>query len=218
MSASVQLRDYEVRFRREEYIASIALDWRVEAGHRNSPDFNIVRFICDVLKKRWTKKGTLQIRFFDSNSDEDLAYVTFQPLTLHVDREIWRVAELGDPLARFILAHEVGHIILHDHHAKAFSPFEPGKKRRTINEISAEWQANTFAEYLLLPDHIVGAFYDSTELAKWCSVERKLAEERMQALQRARRPRVQIDGDFCIQCGEFTTRVAGNVKCPKCEQ
>jgi hypothetical protein len=211
-------RDYQVAFKREETIAAIALQWRKEAGHENSAEFNICNFIEVVLSKGFTKKGRLQIAFYDMSPNAEPAYVTFESLTLHVDCEIWNLANLGDPYARFVLAHEVGHVLLHDNGAKAFSNDPRDQIRSAVNEESAEWQANTFGAHFLLPTHLVEAYSDSIEISKSCSVERYLAEERLQSVQDAKRPRIKIEGDFCIPCGEFTKRVEGRVRCPTCGQ
>src|SRR5205085_224266 len=69
------------------------------------------------------KKGALSVIFFDSAVGEVPAYVDFRPgaMDLHVDREIWQLAKDGQPEARTILAHEIGHLVLHDHGAKEYS-------------------------------------------------------------------------------------------------
>jgi Zn-dependent peptidase ImmA (M78 family) len=205
-------RDYLVSFIREEEIARIANEWRRAAGIENSPEFNIVAFVEDVLSQK-LKKGPLRIKFFDMRDGDDPAFVTFQPHpTLHIDRDVMSNAKIGDPESKGIVAHEVGHIILHDHHAKAFSHDRVNPKFY-VKETSAEWQANTFVDYFLLPDHIVIAYSDVKELAKSCSVTQDLARHRLDAVAEARRPRPKIEGDFCIKCGQFTVRRGGSVKC-----
>ena len=112
--------DHKVRFRREELLADTALLWRREAGNENLSYFNIIEFLEKVLLRKI--KRPFKIKFFDASEGEKPAYVTFdRQTTLHVDSEVWRLAELGEPDARFIIAHEIGHLLLHDHDAKAFS-------------------------------------------------------------------------------------------------
>jgi Zn-dependent peptidase ImmA (M78 family) len=210
------LRDYQVRFTREEEIAAIALEWRKEAGNENSAEFNIVEFIENVLAKKIRKKGPLHVDFFQMQYRGDPAYVTFEPLTLHVDSDVWHRAKLGDPECRYILAHEAGHLILHDHHAKAFSNDGSVNIKFATKECSAEWQASVFAAYFLLPDHIVLANMNATDLTHSCSVPRQVAEDRVSAVAEAMKPRSKIEGDFCIVCGEFTNRKTGSNRCPTC--
>ena len=210
------LRDYLVSFTREEEIARIAHEWRVAAGIENSAEFNIIAFVEDILSKK-LKKGPLHIEFFDMREGEHPAFVTFWPhITLHIDRDIWGNAKMGDPESRAIVAHEVGHIILHDHHAKAFS-YDRINPKFYVKETSAEWQANIFADYFLLPDQVVIAYWDVKELAKSCSVTQAFARQRLNAVAEARHPKPKIEGDFCIKCGQFTVRRDGSVKCA-CER
>jgi Zn-dependent peptidase ImmA (M78 family) len=158
-------RDYWVPYKSEVPIANIALEWRREGGIFNNNNFDICDFVENVLAKRFTRKGTLKIEFFESSPNDDLAFVTYKPLILHVDPEVWKDAKMGDPQARHIIAHEIGHIILHDHYAKAFSNDPSQNIKSGQNENSAEWQANRFADHLLAPDHLVKAFSDCDSLA-----------------------------------------------------
>ena len=128
------------------------------------------------------EKGKFSVEFFDASEGQKPAYVTFEPLKLYVDREVWKFAGLGDPESRFIVAHELGHLFLHDHHAKAFSDDPTERIRFKEKEHSAEWQANTFAAHFLLPDHIVEAHYEVKALVGSCSVGEALAQERLETI------------------------------------
>lgn len=199
MITSATLDDYKVDFLREEKIAEHALAWRTASGHRNAPFFNIVVFVLVVLAKK--TRLPFRIEFFDAKEGEKPAYVSFNPRVLHADREIWRLAEIGDPEARFIIAHEVGHLLLHNHHAKAFSSDPSMQIRFAENEYSAEWQANTFAYYFLLPTHLVLAFDTAEDLSRACAVPYAVALERFSAVEAMHRPR---KCDLCPTCGHFT--------------
>lgn len=223
---SVLRKDYKVRFRSEEEIAETALAWRAAAWSKNLAYFNVVEFVEDCLQALYTKKGRLIVDFFDAATEEDPAYVTFNPLTLHVDRETWYLAKLGEPDARFIVAHEVGHILLHDHHAKAFSN-DPSQKLNFVqDEESAEWQANKFASHFLLPCHIVSAFASICELAAAASVTQDRATERFNAVMWANfratkkcTQRSRCEGDACATCGNFTLINDGaGKKCVYCQR
>jgi hypothetical protein len=207
--------DHKVLFRREEAIEEIAAEWRREAGNYNSGYFNIVDFVEEVLSRK-LKKRPLFISFFDTGADDEPAYVTFKPSTLHVDSEIWGLARIGDPYARYIIAHEVGHLVLHDHDAQAFSN-DPNDQIifESMNEVSAEWQANTFARYFLLPTHIVASIGSTEELVNSCGVYTNLARDRLAAVQTAKSRR--YGGDACSDCGNFTLLPNGAAwKCNTC--
>jgi IrrE N-terminal-like domain len=223
------LGDYKVRFCREESIAAIALLCRKMAGDERFPRFNVVTFVERVLPKilKHLKKGMLTIHFFDMNEGAIPAYVVHKPaahqgakptIELHVDSEIWMLANLGDPKAKFILAHEIGHIVLHDHYAQAFSGQQIKFAQR---EESGEWQANTFASYLLITTDVLLAFSTAEDLARSCEVPLSLSQERFeQAMEEQRRSircaRVRgFTGDACSNCGNFTVDRATS-KCDTC--
>lgn len=93
-------RDHKVRYLARESIASFALSWW-RAADRRGKSFNICTFVVEVLAKRLREKGQLQIKFYSSEELPERACVTFDPLTLHIDRKIWHDANLGKPYARF---------------------------------------------------------------------------------------------------------------------
>jgi hypothetical protein len=101
-------RDHHVPFLCEEEIARIASEWRRAGNVANLANFDIVTFVENVLSKKYTRKGQLQIVFFDTSHDQDPAFVTFKPLALHIDAEIWKLARWGDPEARFISPMKLG--------------------------------------------------------------------------------------------------------------
>jgi hypothetical protein len=213
---TVLRRDHKVRAVREETLAQTALHWRAAGGHYNHAYFNVVEFVTDVLSKRLNR--SFKIRFFDMEPGADPAYVDFDPVeppTLFIDKGVWEDANLGDPFARFVIAHEIGHLIFHDHDAKAFSN-NPNDRIafESRDEVSAEWQANTFAAYFLLPTHIVASFDDLQDLIRYCGVETQLAESRLGAVRAAQKRLIRYEGDACSKCGNFT--LVRNGTCLKC--
>ena len=201
----IKLRDYPVRFRREEDIADIAIKWRRAHGSDGAPYFNIVFFVktilCPFLERRNEK---LYFDFFDAADGEDLAYVTVEPLTLHIDREIWDLAEKGDPFPRLVVAHEVGHIVLHGHYPRAAFSNDPSVQLKAIPQgRSAEWQAIVFADHFLLPTRTVSAFETPFEIVKACSVQLELAEKRFTDV-RENRLKKLYGAVICQTCGQFS--------------
>jgi hypothetical protein len=90
------LRDHKVTFLRREFIADVALQWWLLADRQGRYDFNICRFIYDVLIPKLKRKGTLQIQFYDPEELPEQACVTFNPLTLHIVKKIWQDADRGE--------------------------------------------------------------------------------------------------------------------------
>jgi len=180
--------------------------------------FNICDFVLGPLTQRYSSKGRLQIELYDAANGDDLAYVTFKPLTLHVDKRIWKSARDGGPIARYIIAHEIGHIVLHDEFAVAFSDEKSAQLKYLQDEESGEWQANIFASYFLVPDHIARKLSDADVIAGLCVVTDELAKKRLTDAKNAKTiVTPPYTGDMCTGCGSFTLLSIGmSTKCDTC--
>ncbi|TQF28596.1 ImmA/IrrE family metallo-endopeptidase [Bradyrhizobium sp. UNPA324] len=210
-------RDYRVRIRSREDIAEIAMAWW-SLARSGQHSFNICKFVLNVLPDYIKGKGKLVVEFYDQSLGDSQAYVTFGPLTLHVDRKIWNAADRGEPYARYIVAHEVGHLVLHDQHAVAFSEEEAALLNYVQNEESAEWQAHVFAALFLVPDHIALRLNDADLIAGLCVVTDRLAASCLDDAKNAKliaTPR--YEGEMCSGCGNFTLLRDGiGMKCDTC--
>jgi IrrE N-terminal-like domain len=228
--------NHKVAFKSEETIAAIAAKCWTLSQQTRPFIFDVMAFlknvligqsIDDVVTTRGRKKGKLSVEFFDREFDqEDPAYVKFDPtrrdnyVTLHVDRKIWELAERGDSYACWVLAHEIGHILLHDHYANAFSS---DKNAQVIfvgstKEDFAEWQAITFAGHLLLPTHVVQKFNDALILAAASNAPDRLVKDRLAAVQNMKKVLSRnYEGQICGTCSNFTLVRIGNwTKCDTC--
>jgi len=211
-------RDYYVDFRSEETIAQIATQLRDAHGSRNDDTFNIVEFVEQTLpaQLKGSKRGRLKVQFYDRDfKEDDPAYVTFDPLTLYSDTGVWMDARIGEAYPRYVIAHEIGHIVLHDHSAKAFSNDRSAQIRFAEDGHSAEWQANTFAGHFLLPTQNVQKLQNVTVIAAYCQVPDNLALERVLAVKRQEHRKKRVfEGDFCSKCGSFSLVRSGTLlKC-----
>ncbi len=121
-------------------------------------------------------------------------------------------ARLGDPDAIYRIAHEIGHMILHDHYAMEFSFDSSEKLRGFQDEELAEWQANRFAYHWLLPDHIVRALADPETIVRHCNVTLKVAKDRVTEVNGKRQ---RYEGEACPECANFT--LVRNGTCLKCD-
>jgi len=198
-------KDHKVSFRTRESIKSVADRARAldKDAHRNG--FRITSYLRMLAADQVLKTGPLKIHFFAPAVGEAPAYVTYDPTILHVDPEIWEEADQGEPGARFILAHELGHVILHDHHAQPFS----GEKQDWIimDEESAEWQAHTFADYFLISDGEVSTHITPTDVAIFCAVDREVAIRRLTP--------ITYVGEYC-ECGGTRVRRGIVERCDCC--
>jgi hypothetical protein len=209
-------RDHRVRIKSREYIAGIAMSWW-SLANRQGQHFNICDFVLGPLTHRYSSKGRLVVEFYDACVGDDPAYVTFKPLTLHVDRHTWNLANNGVSYARYIIAHEVGHIVLHDEFAVAFSDEEAAQLKYLQDEESGEWQANTFAGFFLVPDYVALKLADADIIAGLCVVTNELAQKRLVDARNAKTVVVpSYEGAICSECGNFT--LVRNGACMKCER
>jgi IrrE N-terminal-like domain len=228
--------NHKVPFKSEETIAAIAARCWAISSQQRPLTFGVVEFIKSVLVEegidavvtiRGRKKGTLAIKFFDREfPQDDPAYVEFARdqrdnyVTLNVDREVWRRGELGDSDACEILAHEIGHILLHDHYANAFSSDKDGQKlfAGTSKEDFAEWQAITFASHLLIPTHITRRYSDPKILSAVTNAPERLAQERLAAILNEKKVlNPSYEGEMCGGCEGFTlVREGRRLRCDNC--
>lgn len=226
--------NHKVAFKSEETIAAIAAQcWTISQQTRPFT-FDVMGFLKNVLVSkgidcvvgtRGRTKGKLVVKFFDREFlQDDPAYVEFDPklrddyVTLHVDRKIWELAEKGDSYACWILAHEIGHILLHDYYAAAFATDNCGQVifEGTSKEDFAEWQAITFAAYLLIPTHVAQKYGDAKLLAAVCNAPHKLALDRLAQVRAIKKVLSRgYEGDMCGECGNFTLVRTGN--CTTCD-
>lgn len=228
--------NHKVAFKSEETIAALAAKCWTLSQQTRPFLFDVMGFLKTVLigqsidavvTTRGRKKGKLSVKFFDREFDqEDPAYVEFDPnrrddyVTLHVDRKIWELAEKGDSYACWVLAHEIGHILLHDHYANAFSSDKNAQVifAGSTKEDFAEWQAIIFAGHLLLPTHVVQKFNDAKILAAASNAPDRLVKDRLAAVQSIKKVLSRnYEGEMCRKCGHFTLVRSGNwTKCDTC--
>jgi IrrE N-terminal-like domain len=170
--------DRYIRPRSEETISLEAEKCRQLSTAALSYDFNVADFIEEYLQsKLW--RGYFDIEFFNRRNDnEDPAFVKYMPLELHFDRGIWQSAKYNIPFARYIAAHEVGHIWLHDKFDLAYSVGKENQLKYADDIHSAEWQANTFAHHFLIPNHVVDKMITEDDIISFCKVEPQVASKR----------------------------------------
>lgn len=178
-------RDNKVRHRLPDVVRGFAHDWRGKADGAIAASISIVKFLENSMPKNLHKK-VIRISIEENLKDNLNAYVTFKDsldkknieTILHIQKEIWEHAKLGDPFSNYVLAHELGHIILHDSNAQPFSSsLDPRMKFLHADE-SAECQADLFADNFLVPDRIADAFLSAVEIAHACNVPLECAERR----------------------------------------
>lgn len=208
-------RDHKVPFKREETVAAVAQKCRSKSSKANHGYFNITEFVEQVLAND-QDYGPVKL-LFDVKEGEPPAYVTYSPCKiLHIDADIWHLAKQGEPEARYIVAHEIGHIMLHDGSAQAFSNDpELRIKFAGLSEYSAEAQADWFADHFLSPLSIVSSLSED-DLVKLCGIPSDLAKRQLDKIRPKPRLLIMSDGDLCPQCCNFSIVSCGSkLRCNK---
>jgi hypothetical protein len=177
--------DYKVAPVTEQEICSVTVDlWRL-LGAMGQAEFPLHRALDLFSKKKISKNGILNISPFRATSSSGPARVVFNPeLILLIDEERLELLQLGCPETRWIVAHELGHIVMHDSHAKAFSSDPTLRIKFAQPENSAEEQADLFAYYLLMPDPVVKNFRTPDLITQYCNVETEIALRRLDIFRR----------------------------------
>ncbi len=105
--------------------------------------FPVVHFLESILTK-WDYE--MQI-IPDEEMEDNYAETIPSSKTFRIRESVYENAINGSPWDRFTVAHEIGHLLLHDDLTVSFARSEknvPAYK-------NPEWQANTFAAELLVP-------------------------------------------------------------------
>lgn len=79
---------------------------------------------------------------------------------------------------RFTVAHEIGHLLLHDGVVAVYPRGEASHPPYR----DSEWQANTFAAELLMPIHLITGLSRPEEVAQLCGVSCDAARVRLEKL------------------------------------
>ncbi|MBY0611920.1 MAG: ImmA/IrrE family metallo-endopeptidase [Beijerinckiaceae bacterium] len=212
------IRDYYAPLIAESRIAAIADKWREEGRIQSCLTFNIVDFFVHTLMRRFDpRKGIVHLRLADDLYEKNPAFVSYNPPKLSIHKEIWSDAALGDPNAREIVAHEIGHLILHDQHVFSFQKASDPKLKFRQHELeSIEVQAITFADNFLVPLKFVFACRSAADLSRQCEVPLEMALRRLRHLKN-RSSFFEYCGESCPECANFTLVRSGTcLKCDTC--
>ena len=122
------------------------------------------------------------------------AYTEFDPPRITATTDVYNGAVIFDGRSRMTLAHELGHLVLHKKAVplnRAPSQYQALKKLPSY--CSAEWQANTFASYFLLPEAVIRDYDSVEDVVTFCNVSRSAATVRFKKLEGKHGKRVHPD-------------------------
>lgn len=212
---------YTRGFLGEETIAQIALKWRQAGGVNHLNRFDVTDFAANALRRHFKegKRGKLEIITDRSLTSGRLAFVKVTDrVTLTVDRDVWSDAALGEEESRYVIAHEIGHVLLHSNEELFYSPPLPENAKRVFEPgHSTEDQANLFADYFLLPHHIV-IQHPSPELASSrCDVTLALVERQLRKASSGKYGQLHRHSEPCPLCMRFSLTAKGvHLVCDQC--
>jgi len=212
--------DYQVRPLGVSSLSAEAIRLRSLAGTGETDhNFDVVDLLHHVVLPALRALGKIfTIETFDPSTPyDDPAWVDLAKRTLHVSSRIMIDAKAGDPFARLVLAHEIGHMIFHHDQEMAFSQGKQSQIGYLPESYSAEWQANTFAAHLLLPDQIVLRLgcREPAAVAILTGTTVDFVKDRRFQYERDTKSSLQrYTGDECITCHSFTVGLRG--RCEVC--
>lgn len=220
--------DHKVTFRSEAFLAEVAMACR-NVGTIPGSNYVNLQTILDELQahgvesitviRGMKRKGRLKIEIIEDDRHEFPAFVKFSPsVTLFVQKGVWSRFLEGRSEERVILAHEIGHIMVHDDEAKPFAGDRNSEGRFVEDEYFAEWQADRIADHLLIPTQLALRLNNAAQIAFTCNVPEKFAADRLanvRSIKKILNP--QFFGEPCPVCGDFAVVEDGNKrKCDTC--
>ncbi len=90
-----------------------------------------------------------------------------------LNEAIYNKAIDGDGFARLTVAHEVGHLFLHDSDSITLCKLKPGEKLKAFED--PEWQADAFGGELLASSYLIGVM-SVDEISEQCGVTPRAAK------------------------------------------
>jgi IrrE N-terminal-like domain len=151
-------------------IKILALFIRKSLGLSDQKAFNIVELLENEMPSV-IDHFRLEVL---ARSDEQEVYSTKTPPRIFATESVYRLAREGDTRLRFLIAHEMGHLLLHS------SAAHFGASDKLDRRIEA--QASKFALFFLIPDSVALQFSNAESLSFHCQVRREVAELRMEYL------------------------------------
>lgn len=123
-------------------------------------------------------KGTLEISPDYELDEEGKTYPDEKHI--QIKESVYIRACNDDGQARFTLAHELGHLILHQNQASSFARKSTSTKHKPYED--SEWQANTFAAELLADSRKISATDTPEDLMTRFGITRMAASIRLKKI------------------------------------
>lgn len=169
------LGDYYVKERDSHALKQSANAWRSLFGICNETCADIVWCVEIGLAERFPQFALVPRADLDMHDSRARTY--YNPPRIEIRQSIYYAASCGDPEARYVLAHELGHLTQHSDLPKSLLATEQIQAK--LKTMSAEWQADEFAFYFLTPEHVARDYQSIGDLITWLKIPTWLAERAM---------------------------------------
>ena len=212
--------DFKVSRRYREQVKDLAAEWRAANPIWADQNwFNVVELLVDHVLPSLAKAGRVfTLKIVEDDLESPHAWVDFGTHELSVQEFIWARAKQHENHARLVLAHEIGHMILHKDQVFAFSRGLEKKLGSVAGNESAEQQANWFAAALLVSDRVLRRLskLDDSSIATLTLVSEQVVRVRRREVEMDKRYR-QYTGDQCPQCNGWSLIQVGiDTVCDEC--
>lgn len=210
--------DRLAKYRPYELIERIADKARSLGRIDGHSRFNIVDYVEGPLK--YCINCELEIITYDKSEYPVWAFVKYcknNKIELHVEKMVWRNAKAGFADAKYIIAHEIGYILMHTHDELAYSDGHKSNISGFPPEERNESQANLFADLFLLPTRFLEGFTSSEDVEFYFEVPAHCAARRLEFFLDIKRRALSrsYTGEACPECANFT--LVRNGTCLKCD-
>ena len=160
-------------------IRSMTLAIRKRFGFFESYYFPVVEFLENVMPEIFTGFNYEYVEKMKMGGVEGLTIP--ETNTIRIREDVYEAAMRDEGRARFTIAHEIGHYVMHKNQVPGFSRT---KEKLVIDHKvfeDSEWQANAWAGELLMPYHLIHGM-TIYEIVEKCKVSGQAAEYRRSKL------------------------------------
>lgn len=151
-----------------------------EIGLENSLYFPVIEFLEHVLPLLF---DDFQLEIIPVSEMRSGIYgETFPSQNLiRLREDVYEGAVSGNGRDRFTVAHEIGHLFMHEGCHVALCRLAPGEKLKAYE--NPEWQANTFAGELLASSHLLKGL-SAREVSQQCGISASAARVQLGTMYR----------------------------------
>ncbi len=168
--------------RNRNQIRKCAFQLRKELGLSHTEYFPIMHILENVLPVIYPEFHIEAVE--DHELPGRMAETTPEQYVIRVKESVYTAACNGGAWARMIMAHELGHFLLHDSQSTTFAYV--GKDSRLPSDIDPERQADIFAAELLIPMHLIKDL-NAHQVSKHFGVSRSAANTQLRYAAKVKR-------------------------------